>query len=135
MGLFSKSPKSSPKIVVEGIEIAFRQDYGGWTFAYRSIEFTSFQATFALPTKAELDSILSTLDSLKPEMRKRLQKGLTEWGENSKLDDGESCLVNLEDFVPDKTFTVSWSGGASWGDIAGDFTIKNHEIIDESWGD
>jgi hypothetical protein len=93
------------------------------------------QATLTLPAKAELDAILSALDSLKPEIRRRLQKGLSEWGDGSKLDDGEACLVNVENYVADKTFTASWSGGASWGDLAGDFTIKNHEIIDESWGD
>ena len=135
MGLFSKTHKPNPKIIIEGIEITFHQDYDGWSFTYRGTEFTSFRATLTLPTKAELDSILSTLDSLKPEMRKRLQKGLSEWGEDSKLDDGESFLVNVENFVADNTITVAWSGGASWGDLAGEFTIKNHEIIDESWGD
>ena len=135
MGLFSKAPKQSPKVVVEGIEITFHQDCGGWIFTYRGTEFASFHPTLTLPAKADLDSILSTLDSLKPEMRKRLQEGLGKWGDGCKLDDGESCLVNVEDFVTDKAFTASWSGGASWGDLAGDFIIKNYEIIDESWGD
>jgi len=135
MGIFSKTPKPNPKITVEGIEFAFHQDYGGWQFSYRGTDFTSFEPTLTLPTKLELDSILDTLESLKPDMRTRLQKGLSEWGDDSKLDDGESCSINVQDFATDKSFTVSWSDGASWGDLGVDFTIKDHAIVDESWGD
>src|ERR1043166_3068578 len=134
MGLFSKTPRPNPKITVEGIEIAFHRDNEWWEFAYRGTEFCSFEPTLTLPSKTDLDSILDTLESLKPEMKTRLQKGLKEWGD-SKLDEGESYLVNLQDFAKDKTFTVSWSGGASWGDMGIDFAIKDHAIIDESWGD
>ena len=134
MGLFSKSPKPNPKITIEGVEIAFHREYEGWAFTYRGTEFTSFELTLTLPTKGELDSILDTLESLKPEMRTRLQKGLSEWGD-SKLDDGESYSVNVQDFATDKSFEISWSDGASWGDLGVDFTIKNNAIIDESWGD
>ena len=135
MGLFSKTPKSNPKITVEGVDITFHQEYGGWTFTYRGAEFSSFESGLSLPTKAELDSILNTVESLKPEMRKRLQKGLSEWGNGSKLDDGESYSINVQDFAADKSLTVSWSNGASWGDLGVDFTIKDHAITDESWGD
>ena len=134
MGLFSKSPKLNPKLTVEGIEIEFHRDHEWWGFTYRGTEFCSFESALTLPNKAELDSILDTLESLRPEMRTRLQKGLTEWGD-SKLDEGESCSVNVQDFARDKTFTVSWSDGASWGDLGVDFTIKDHAISDESWGD
>ena len=82
-----------------------------------------------------LDSILTTLDALKPEMRTRLQKGLCEWGDESKLDDGETYSVNVQDFASEKSFTVSWAGGTSWGDLGVDFTIRDHAIVDESWGD
>jgi hypothetical protein len=47
----------------------------------------------------------------------------------------ESYSINVQDFATDKTFTVSWSDGASWEDLGVDFTIKDHAITDESWGD
>ena len=134
MGLFSKTPKPNPKIIVEGIEVAFHQEYGVWEFRYRGAEFSSFEPTLTIPTKAELDSILDNVESLNPEMRTRLQKGLSKWSD-SKLGDGESYSVDVQHFVTDKSFTVSWSGGASWGDLGVDFTIKDHAIVDESWGD
>ena len=134
MGLFSKTPKPNPKITVEGVEIAFHRDHEWWEFTYRGTEFSSFESSLTLPTKAELDSILDALESLKPEMRTRLKKGLSEWGD-LKLDDGESYSVNVQDFAAERTFTVSWSDGASWGDLGADFTIKDRAIIDESWGD
>src|SRR5690348_12525495 len=120
MGIFSKTPKPTPTIRDEGIEFTYHHEHGGWQFSYRGTEFTSFEPTLVLPSKAELDSILDTLESLKPEMRTRLQKGLSEWAD-SKLDDGESYSVNVQDFAADKSFSVSWSDGASWGDLGVDF--------------
>lgn len=134
MGIFSKTAKPNPKITVDGIEITFHQEYGGWTFRYRGAEFSSFDSELKLPTKVEIDLIMDTVVALKPEMRVRLEKGLKEWGD-CKLDDGESFSVNVQDFVRDKTFMVSWSEGASWGDLAVDFTIKNGAITEEDWGD
>ena len=135
MGLFFKTPKPNPKLTVEGTEVAFNQDYGGWEFRYRGTDVSSFQPTLTLPSKLDLDSILDTLESLKPDMRTKLQKGLREWGEGSKLDDGESCSVDVQNFATDNSFIVSWSDGASWGDLGVDFTIKDQAIVDESWGD
>jgi hypothetical protein len=134
MGLFSKTPKPNPKLTVEGIEIEYHSDHEWWGFTYRGIEFCSFEPSLILPAKAELDALVATLESLQPEMRSRLGKGLSEWGE-AKLDDGESCLVHLQDFVADKVVTVSWSDGKSWGDLGVDFTVKGQAIIDEVWGD
>lgn len=134
MGLFWKTPKPNPKIAFEGVEFTFHRDHDWWEFTYCGAEFCSYEATLSLPTKAELDSIVNTVASLMPEMRKRLAKGLAEWGD-SKLDDGESYSINLQDYATDRSFTVSWSDGASWGDLGVDFTIKNHAITDESWGD
>jgi hypothetical protein len=134
MGLFSKTPKPNPKITFEGIEFIFNRAHEGWEFTYRGAEFCSFEAALSLPSRAALDSILDSVESLKPEMRKRLAKGLSGWGD-SRLDDGESCSINIQDFTTDQAFTVSWSGGASWGDLGVDFTIKDHQIMDESWGD
>ncbi len=112
----------------------FDRDHEWWQFAYRGTEFLSFEPVLVLPTKAQLDSILSTLESLMPELRNRLKKGLSEWGD-AMLDDGETYSVDVKDFANDGTFSVSWSGGASWGDMGVDYTIKDHAIIDESWGD
>ena len=134
MGLFSKSPKPNPTITIEALEIAFHHEYGGWAFKYGGTEFASFQPTLTVPTKAELDSILEAIESLKAEMRTRLEKGLSEWGD-SKLDEGESYSVDVQSFSADKSFIVCWSEGASWGDLGVDFTIKDHAIVDESWGD
>jgi hypothetical protein len=134
MGLFSKTPKPDPKISFEGIEFTFHRGDEWWEFTYRGTEFLSFEPVLVLPTKAQLDSILSTLDSLMPELRTRLKNGLSEWGE-SKLDDGEKYFVDVQEFAKDGTFSVSWSDGASWGDMGVEYTIQGHEIVDESWGD
>ena len=130
MRLFSKAPKSNPKIIVEGIEIVFCRQTGHdiWEFKYRGAGFFSPKPVFAFPTKAELDAIIDALDSLKPEMRSRLKKSL-------KLDDGESYMVDVQEFAIERSFEVSWSGGASWGDVGVDFTIKNGAILYENWGD
>jgi len=134
MGLFSKTPKPHPKIIIEGIEIAFNREHDWWEFTYRGTYFCSFELSLTLPTKTELDSVLEAMESLKPEMRARLKKELSEWGD-LKLDDGESCSVDIKDFATDKTFVVTWSGGESWGDLGVDFTIKDGAIIDEACGD
>lgn len=135
MGIFSKTPKPHPKISFEGIEFTFHRDHEWWEFTYRGREFCSFTPTLSLPTKAELDSIVSTVGALMPEMRKRLAKGLAEWGDGCKLDDGESYSISVEEFAADRSFSVSWSDGASWGDLGVDFAIKDHVITDESWVD
>ena len=134
MGLFSKTPKLNPKITFEGIEVSFHREHEWWEFKYRGVEFISYGVALMMPTKAELDVVLEDLESLKPEIRSRLEKGLAEWAD-SKLDEGETFTVDVNDFVASKTFSVSWSGGASWGDMGADFVIKNHEVIDEAWGD
>ena len=134
MGIFSKTPKPNPKITVEGIEIVFHQEYAGWAFTYRGTDFTSFEPTLTLPTTQELNSILDTIESLKPEMKKRLTKGPDGTG-GLQLDDGEAYMVDTKSFATERSFVVSWSGGVSWGDMGIEFTIKDHAIIDESWGD
>lgn len=62
MGIFSKTPKPNPKITLEGIEFTFHQEYGGWEFRHRGTDFTSFEPTLTLPSRAELDSILDTIE-------------------------------------------------------------------------
>jgi hypothetical protein len=130
MGFFSKVPKSKPKIIVEGIEIQFYQQTGHniWEFTYRGTDFCAFEPVFTLPGRAELDCILNTVDSLTPEMMSRLKKDLA-------VNDGESFMVNVQDFAAKGSFVVSWSDGASWGDMGVDFTIKDSAIQSEDWGD
>jgi hypothetical protein len=130
MGLFSKTPKSKPKLIVEGIEVEFYQQTGHdiWEFTYRGTDFCAFEPVLKLPTPMELDAILNTVDLLKPEMRSRLKQDLT-------VDDGESYVVNVQDFATEGSFVVSWSDGASWGDMGVDFTIKDGAIQSEDWGD
>jgi hypothetical protein len=133
MGLFSKTPKLNPKIIVEGIEISFQHEPTSWTFKYREVDFISYDLSLVMPAKSALDTILADLESLKPEIHSRLQKGLDAHG--AKLGEGEEFLVDVQEFAADRTFTVSWFGGESWGDMGADFTIKNREIVDEAWGD
>jgi len=135
MGLFSKPPKPNPKLIVAGVEITFHRDHEWWEFAYRGNQFCAYDLTFSVPSQAELDAMVDTIDSLRQEMRSRIQQGLKEWGDSSQLDDGESYTVRVDEFAKEKTFTVTWSDGASWGDMGVDFTIKDQAIIDEGWGD
>lgn len=134
MGLFSKTPKPNPKIVAEGIEIEFHRDHEWWSFTYRGTVFSSYELSFTLPRKEEIDAILATVESLKPEMELRLKNGPDESG-GVQLGEGESYVVDANQFATDGTFVVSWSGGTSWGDMGIDFTIKGNAIIDEGWGD
>jgi hypothetical protein len=135
MGLFSKTPKPNPKIIVEDIEIEFHRDHEWWGFTYRGTVFRSFELSLILPTKAELDEILDAVGSLLPEMRSRIKKELSEYGDDVKSDDSESYSVDIEHFATEGSFMISWSGGASWGDLAVDFTIHDRKIIEEAWGD
>jgi len=134
MRLFSKTPKPNPKIVVEGIEITFEREHEWWEFKYRGVDFIAYDLSLAMPSQGELDAILADSESLKPEMRSRLKQHFDEWSD-AKLDDGETFMVDVTEVVATKTFGVTWSGGASWGDLGADFMIKNHVIIDEAWGD
>src|SRR5713101_549928 len=95
MGLFSKTPKLNAKIVVGGVEIEFHRDHEWWGFIYRGTKFSTFDLSLTLPTKAELDVILDTLESLKSEMKSRLTKGPEGTG-GLQLDDGESYMVDAK---------------------------------------
>jgi hypothetical protein len=132
MGLFSRKPKANPKIVVDGVEFVFKGEV--WEFAYRGTEFIGRGHEFTLPARADLDWMVESVARLKAEMRTRLEKGLSEWGD-SKLDDGESYWLDVTEFSKDRSYAVSWCGGESWGDLGVDFTITDGVITDESWGD
>jgi hypothetical protein len=136
MGLFSKTPKANPRIVVDGIAIEFHLDHEWWGFTYRGMEFWSCELLLTLPTRPELDRIVDSLELLMPELKERLKKGLEEWGDySSKTDDGESYRLDVKQFYSEGTVTISWSDGASWGDLGVDFIIKDGAILDEQWGD
>ena len=121
-------------ITIEGIEVYYDPDQNWWEFTYREQEFISFSSQLNMPNQDELNTILSSVATLTTEMLERLEKGWKEW-EKVKMNDGESSAINIENFSREGSFEVSWSGGASWGDIGIDFTIKNQKIVDESWGD
>ena len=134
MGIFSRKPQPKPMITIEGIEVYYDPDQNWWEFTYREQEFISFSSQLNMPNQDELNTILSSVATLTTEMLERLEKGWKEW-EKVKMNDGESSAINIENFSREGSFEVSWSGGASWGDIGIDFTIKNQKIVDESWGD
>ena len=135
MGLFSKTPKPNGRIIIQGLKIDFKVESGWWEFKHRDVDFVSFDPTLTLPSIEELDGILKDLQLLKSEFESRISNGLSQWGDGCSINDGETCLINIEDYSKDKSVVVSWSGGESWGDLAVDFTISNHMITDESWGD
>ncbi|WP_254509634.1 hypothetical protein [Anatilimnocola floriformis] len=134
MWLFSQTPKLNPKITFEGIEFTFHREDEWWEFTYRGTAFSSFEPVLIMPMKTQLDSILSTLETLMPELRTKLRSGLSEWSD-ATLDSGETYSIDVKDFANDGAFSVSWSNCASWGDIGVEYTIKDHAIIDESWSD
>jgi hypothetical protein len=136
MGWFSKTPKPNPRIAFDGIEAEFLRGSEHWTFNYRKIDFSSFELSLTLPSKSRLDAMVDSLTSLGPEMKSRLENGLREWGGSvPKVNDGESCMIDISNLSTEGVFTVTWSDGASWGDMAVDFTVKDDAIIDEAWGD
>ena len=134
MGLFSRAQKPDPQIIVEGIAIVFRSAHGYWEFTYKCTTFCGYQTPFNLPSRTDLDSILGVVESLKTEMKSRLANGLNQCG-NMDVNDGETYTLEVSDFTVQKTFQISWSGGASWGDVGVDFSVKEGRIIDEAWGD
>lgn len=134
MGLFKKSKRVNPKITTDGIEAEFVLDHEWWRFRYRDHDFMAFTDHLHLPSTDQLDGMIADVAALKPEMLSRLAKGWREW-ENVKMNDGESFHIDIERFSTDRTFEVCWADGASWGDMGIEFTIKEHLIVDEAWGD
>jgi len=128
MGLFSKRSKANPAVEIDGIKIEYDLANEDWQFSHKGADFVAYSATFIIPSEALLSSILAATENLQPEMIQRLSKEV-------KADDGETFLINLTDLHAQDSFEVSWSSGKSWGDVGVDFTIRNHAITDESWGD
>jgi len=128
MGLFSKRSKANPAVEIDGIKIEYDLANEYWQFSHKGADFVAYSATFIIPSEALLSSILAATENLQPEMIQRLSKEV-------KADDGETFLINLTDLHAQDSFEVSWSSGKSWGDVGVDFTIRNHAITDESWGD
>lgn len=134
MGFFSKGTKANPVIETEGVRIEYDPEIECWQFSHKSNDFVAYATALVLPTQEQLASILADIIKLRPEMAQRMAKGCTV-SKGVRTNDGETYLVNVTDFCAQGTFVVSWSGGKSWGDMGVDFTITNHEIADESWGD
>lgn len=132
--VFSRTHRPNPVIGTQGLRIEYHLEHDLWKFSYEGTHFISYGSMFSCPTQAQLDTILSDIDRLRPEMIQRLAHGWKDY-EGVKLDDGEVFSVNLTDFTSERTFDISWSRGPTWGDMIIDFTIKDHAIINESWGD
>ena len=134
MGLFSKKRKVNPVIETQGLRIQYDPQSEIWEFKHNGMEFVAYGTSFVVPCLERLAGIQEDVDRLRPEMSRRLTEGWKN-SKDVKTNDGESYFVNLTDLQSSGTFEVSWSGGESWGDVGVDFTIRNHEITDESWGD
>ena len=134
MGLFSKKSKPKPAIETLGLRIEFDPDNEVWQFSDNGIDFVFYGPACVAPSRDQLTDIHADLTRLRPEMMRKLAEGWKQWP-GVKMNDGETLLVNLTNLHSESSFEVCWSGGASWGDMGIDFTIKNHAITDESWGD
>ena len=135
MGLFTKSAKQDPRVIVQGITIEFEQKAECWTFVYREKEFYCFNAELTLPSLPQIDSLLAGLASIENDMKLRIKNGLKQWtGGHAKIDDGESYIIDVTGFAQGLV-VAKWSGGNSWGDLGVDFSIENGSIVEEDWGD
>ena len=105
-----------------------------WEFTYSDHKFFTYASDLHMPARDELDGILADIAELKPEMLQRLEKGWSEW-DDVKVNDGESYSINLDTFGSERSFGVSWTDGATWGDMEIIFWVRNHQIADESWDD
>ncbi len=130
MGLFTTKTKAKPAVETQGLRIEYDAKGEMWQFSHKGTDFVAYGATFVVPSPDRLASVLADVEALRPEMVRRVAGS-----GNVKPNDGESCFVNLTDLESSGSFEVSWSGGESWGDMGVDFTIKNHKVIDEAWGD
>lgn len=132
MGFFSKKPKPYPTIHIGEIRVNYDPESISWDFQYNGIEFISYRAEFHMPTPSQLDSMITDIESLRGEMISRIEKN--EFGKY-RVNSGERFLVNLDYFNDEGTCIVSWSNDEYWGDMAVDFDIKDHIIVEENWGD
>jgi hypothetical protein len=134
MGLFSKKITEKPTVESQGLHIEYDPDTEIWQFSDKGTAFVAFGRACAVPSLSQIADIHADVDRLTLEMARKLEKGVKEC-QGVKMNDGETFLVNITDLRSKGSFEVSWSGGQSWGDMGIDFTIKDHKIIDESWGD
>ena len=134
MGLFTKKTKIKPVVETQGLRIEFDSEYEIWQFNDGGINFVVYGPVCEAPSRDQLGEIRSDINRLRPEMAQKVAHGLKDY-EGVKTNDGETFVVNITDLQSQGTFDVCWSGGESWGDMGVDFTIKNHEIKEESWGD
>lgn len=129
-------PKSSPRrLRFEGLTFSSDPDNVGWRFVFDDTEFVSFDPDLDVPPGADLAEIVTSVRKLIPQMRARIQTELAGYGGGMGFDCGESYTIDVQDFVAERTFIVSWSGGDSWADLGFDFTVKDGEIVAEESGD
>jgi hypothetical protein len=134
MGLFSKRGTAKPTVVTQGLRIEYDRDIDLWRFNDNGVAFVACGSACTVPSLSQIADIRADIAALRPEMLRRLEKSCKEWP-GVKTNDGETLLVNITNLQSQSSFDVVWCGGASWGNIAIDFTIKNHEITAESWSD
>jgi hypothetical protein len=134
MGLFSKKPRTNATVEIEGLRAEYDLANECWQFSHKGADFVAYGTALVVPSEERLSSIIADIDKLRPEMIRRLAEGWKD-SKDVKTNDGETFRVNITDLASQGSFDVSWSGAESWGDMGIDFTIKDHAITDESWGD
>lgn len=134
MRWFGKSEAVSPEIADGLIVASYSSQEECWTFEYEGVEYLAYGHRLNLLDHAELEIIHNDILALMPEMKERLHTGWQEEGE-AVSDDGAGYFVNISEFRSRGEYGVCWAGGAGWGDMSIEFTIQNHRIIDEVWGD
>jgi len=134
MNFFGKKPDSNPQIIFGAIAATYSNKEELWTFEYEGVEHISYGNILRLLNNSALELMRGDVVKLMPEMKYRLELGWKEWG-NVRIGDGESYFINATDFQEKQEYEICWTDGASWGDMSIDFTIKDHQIINEDWND
>lgn len=134
MKLFGKKLTPNPQVIFGAIDTTYEPNQEWWQFAYEGIEHFSHGPVLRLFDISALELMRTDVSTLMPEMKQRLEIGWKEWGE-VKLDDGENYIVDVTNFQEKQEYRICWSGGASWGDMGIEFTVRDHKIVDEDWGD
>ncbi len=118
----------------QGLLIEYDMASEIWQFSHNGADFVAWGTTFVVPAQERLCSIQGEIEKLLPEMGRRLAKG---WKDSNAtgINVEASYIINLTDLHSHGTYDVQWSGDESWGDVVVDFTINDHDIADESWGD
>lgn len=133
MKWFGKSAVPNPEVVYGLVVATYSLQYSCWTFEYEGVKYVAYGHRLYLIDHSKLEIIHNDVIALMPEMRERLRVGWQEY--DVTINDGEKYFIDVSGFRSSGEFGICWTDGANWGDMSIEFTIKNHEIIDESWGD